>query len=119
LTWSIPRTGSASRRSTSRCSWSDAYRYACAASGAAALADVGRLLLALDDSRRRCKATHVTLATRMLGDARGSGHTFGVGYLEQWVDHRLFWGQYAKPGQAATSDGVERPIGTLVLQRLG
>jgi tryptophan 2,3-dioxygenase len=31
------------------------------------------------------------MATRMLGEARGSGYTAGVGYLSQWVDHRLFW----------------------------
>ena len=55
------------------------------------VATVGSLLRALEVSHRRWKGTHVTLATRMLGDARGSGHTTGVGYLSQWVDHRLFW----------------------------
>ena len=54
-------------------------------------AAVGELLDALEASHRRWKSTHVTLATRMLGDARGSGHTSGVGYLTEWVDHRLFW----------------------------
>ena len=48
-------------------------------------------LRTLEDSHRRWKATHVTLASRMLGDAPGSGHTSGVEYLRGWVDHRLFW----------------------------
>ncbi len=55
------------------------------------LATIAALLRSLEDSHRRWKGTHVTLATRMLGDARGSGYTSGVGYLGQWVDHRLFW----------------------------
>jgi tryptophan 2,3-dioxygenase len=55
------------------------------------LATVATLLRLLEDSHRRWKSTHVTLATRMLGDARGSGYTSGVGYLSEWVDHRLFW----------------------------
>ena len=55
------------------------------------LTAIAALLRALEDSHRRWKSTHVTLATRMLGDARGSGHTTGVGYLREWVDHRLFW----------------------------
>ncbi len=45
----------------------------------------------LEDSHGRWKSTHLTLATRMLGSARGSGDTSGVGYLREWVDHRLFW----------------------------
>ena len=57
----------------------------------AELATIAALLRTLEDSHRRWKSTHVTLATRMLGDARGSGHTSGVGYLSEWVDHRLFW----------------------------
>jgi tryptophan 2,3-dioxygenase len=70
----------------------DAYRDACATDRhPAELATVAALLRALEDSHRRWKSTHVTLASRMLGDARGSGHTTGVGYLRQWVDHRLFW----------------------------
>jgi tryptophan 2,3-dioxygenase len=70
----------------------DAYRDACATGRyAAELATVARLLGALEASHRRWKSTHVTLATRMLGDARGSGYTAGVGYLKEWVDHRLFW----------------------------
>lgn len=55
------------------------------------LAAIADLLQALEASHRRWKTTHVTLASRMLGDARGSGHTSGVDYLRTWVDHRLFW----------------------------
>jgi len=70
----------------------DAYRDACAVEGLAAeLATIATLLRSLEDSHRRWKSTHVTLASRMLGDARGSGYTSGVDYLSAWVDHRLFW----------------------------
>jgi tryptophan 2,3-dioxygenase len=70
----------------------DAYRDAAAGGRHPAQIEViTGLLRDLEDSHRRWKATHVTLATRMLGDARGSGHTSGVGYLAEWVDHRLFW----------------------------
>lgn len=55
------------------------------------LATTADLLQSLEASHRRWKTTHVTLASRMLGDARGSGHTSGVDYLRTWVDHRLFW----------------------------
>ena len=48
-------------------------------------------MAALEASHRRWKGTHVTVATRMLGEARGSGHTSGVDYLRSWLDHRLFW----------------------------
>ncbi|SEP08604.1 hypothetical protein [Trujillonella endophytica] len=48
-------------------------------------------MAALEASHRRWKGTHVTVATRMLGEARGSGHTSGVSYLRSWLDHRLFW----------------------------
>lgn len=73
-------------------SMTDAYRDA-EASGRATdeIATIAGLLRSLEDSHRRWKSTHVTLATRMLGDARGSGYTSGVGYLSEWVDHRLFW----------------------------
>ncbi|RHW25616.1 hypothetical protein D0Z08_19130 [Nocardioides immobilis] len=57
----------------------------------AELATIATLLRTLEASHRRWKATHVTLASRMLGDARGSGYTSGVGYLEEWLDHCLFW----------------------------
>jgi tryptophan 2,3-dioxygenase len=70
----------------------DAYRDACASGRhAPELARIAELLRTLEDSHRRWKATHVTLASRMLGDARGSGYTSGVGYLREWLDHRLFW----------------------------
>jgi tryptophan 2,3-dioxygenase len=70
----------------------DAYRDACAAGrNAAELETIAAQLRTLEDSHRRWKSTHVTLASRMLGDARGSGCTSGVGYLTEWVDHRLFW----------------------------
>jgi len=70
----------------------DAYRDACVAGRhTEELATIAELLRTLEASHRRWKGTHVTLATRMLGDARGSGHTTGVGYLTEWVDHRLFW----------------------------
>nr|WP_281366516.1 tryptophan 2,3-dioxygenase family protein [Nocardioides thalensis] len=55
------------------------------------LAAIADLIQSLEASHRRWKTTHVTLASRMLGDARGSGHTSGVDYLRTWVDHRLFW----------------------------
>ena len=52
----------------------DAYRDALATGRhPAELATVAGLLRTLEDSHRRWKSTHVTLATRMLGDARGSG----------------------------------------------
>jgi len=70
----------------------DAYRDACAGGRhAAELETIAAVLRTLEESHRRWKSTHVTLATRMLGDARGSGYTSGVGYLSEWVDHRLFW----------------------------
>lgn len=70
----------------------DAYGVAAARGGDAdGLAAVAVLLRRLEDSHRRWKATHVSLASRVLGNARGSGHTSGVDYLRTWVDHRLFW----------------------------
>ena len=69
------------------------------------LATVATLLRTLEESHRRWKSTHVTMATRMLGDARGSGYTSGVGYLSQWVDHRLFW---ALPGAQCLRSGSQR-----------
>jgi tryptophan 2,3-dioxygenase len=71
---------------------SDAYRSATATGRhVAELVTIAGLLRTLEASHRRWKSTHVTLASRMLGEIRGSGHTSGVGYLESWVDHRLFW----------------------------
>lgn len=55
---------------------------------------LGRVLgcmAGLEATHLRWKAMHVTLATRMLGDATGSGYTSGVPYLRSWADHRLFW----------------------------
>lgn len=70
----------------------DAYRDAARRDrGPGQLTAIADLVQALEAGHRRWKTTHVTLASRMLGDARGSGHTSGVDYLRSWVDHRLFW----------------------------
>ncbi|CAL9338617.1 tryptophan 2,3-dioxygenase family protein [Streptomyces sp. enrichment culture] len=45
----------------------------------------------LEATHHRWKSTHRSLAARMLGSARGSGHTDGVPYLTQCLDNRLFW----------------------------
>jgi tryptophan 2,3-dioxygenase len=55
-----------------------------------AAAELLGAMRALEQSHGRWKATHVTLAARMLGDARGSGYTAGVPYLRRWADHPLF-----------------------------
>jgi tryptophan 2,3-dioxygenase len=55
-----------------------------------ALARVATSMAALEAAHRRWKGTHLTVATRMLGSARGSGDTSGVPYLQSWVEHRLF-----------------------------
>ncbi|MFE9929356.1 tryptophan 2,3-dioxygenase family protein [Streptomyces sp. NPDC005533] len=44
----------------------------------------------LEERHQRWKSTHRSLATRMLGSARGSGDTEGVPYLTQCLDNRLF-----------------------------
>ncbi|MGV9306580.1 tryptophan 2,3-dioxygenase family protein [Nonomuraea sp. NPDC003727] len=44
----------------------------------------------LEAIHQRWKSTHRTLAVRMLGQARGSGDTAGVPYLDQCVGNRLF-----------------------------
>jgi tryptophan 2,3-dioxygenase len=44
----------------------------------------------LEASHQRWKTTHVGLATRLLGDARGSGSTVGVPYLQGCLRNRLF-----------------------------
>lgn len=49
-------------------------------------ASLGRL----EDRHQRWKATHRSLAARMLGDAHGSGYTDGVPYLTQCLGNRLF-----------------------------
>jgi tryptophan 2,3-dioxygenase len=69
---------------------------------------VTALLHRLEVSHRRWKSTHVTLASRMLGDARGSGHTTGVGYLKGWVDHRLFSNLPGPHGPAEDLLGARR-----------
>jgi tryptophan 2,3-dioxygenase len=48
-------------------------------------------LAKLEGSHQRWKATHHSLAARMLGEARGSGDTAGVPYLRKCLDNRLFW----------------------------
>jgi hypothetical protein len=58
--------------------------------GDPALARVATSMAALEAAHRRWKGTHLTVATRMLGSARGSGYTSGVPYLQSWVEHRLF-----------------------------
>ena len=47
-------------------------------------------LRTLEGSHQRWKTTHVGLATRLLGDAHGSGYTAGVPYLRGCVRNRLF-----------------------------
>lgn len=85
----------------------DAYDAARAAGRQPAqLAAIAALLRSLEDSHRRWKSTHVTLASRMLGDARGSGHTSGVGYLRGWLDHRLFW----QLPEIGVTEGRSRPV---------
>ncbi|WP_080128080.1 MULTISPECIES: hypothetical protein [unclassified Actinoplanes] len=49
-------------------------------------------LTRLERAHQRWKSTHHSLATRMLGDATGSGYTAGVPYLKDCLDNRLFWG---------------------------
>jgi tryptophan 2,3-dioxygenase len=48
-------------------------------------------LTGLEAGHQRWKATHHSLAARMLGDAAGSGYTTGVPYLRKCIDNRLFW----------------------------
>jgi tryptophan 2,3-dioxygenase len=48
-------------------------------------------LAKLEGGHQRWKATHHSLAARMLGEARGSGDTAGVPYLRKCLDNRLFW----------------------------
>ncbi|KUI45548.1 hypothetical protein AU198_15195 [Mycobacterium sp. GA-1199] len=45
----------------------------------------------LEGGHQRWKATHHSLAARMLGEAHGSGYTEGVPYLRKCLDNRLFW----------------------------
>ena len=57
----------------------------------------------LEGGHQRWKATHHSLAARMLGDARGSGDTAGVPYLRKCLDNRLFWrlGDYLDGSKAS------------------
>lgn len=45
----------------------------------------------LEETHQRWKTTHFRIAGKMLGDARGSGYTAGVPYLQELLDNRLFW----------------------------
>ncbi|WP_329403263.1 tryptophan 2,3-dioxygenase family protein [Streptomyces virginiae] len=45
----------------------------------------------LEERHQRWKATHRSLAARMLGGEHGSGGTAGVPYLAECLDNRLFW----------------------------
>ena len=57
----------------------------------------------LEVVHQRWKATHRALATRMLGDQRGSGYSSGVPYLGECLRNRLFWqlGEQHLPGSLA------------------
>jgi tryptophan 2,3-dioxygenase len=53
--------------------------------------DLDAALANLEGAHQRWKATHHSIAARMLGDAAGSGYTTGVPYLRKCLDNRLFW----------------------------
>ena len=79
------------------------------------LARVAAGMAALEAAHRRWKNTHVMVATRMLGDARGSGDTSGVAYLRSWVDHRLFGHAPALKGHAGhAGHAIPAPRGPAV-----
>ncbi len=44
----------------------------------------------LEADHQRWKTTHRGMAGKMLGEARGSGHTTGVPYLQKCLENRLF-----------------------------
>jgi tryptophan 2,3-dioxygenase len=48
------------------------------------------VLTRLEAAHQRWKGTHHSMASRMLGDAAGSGYTTGVPYLQKCIDNRLF-----------------------------
>ena len=77
--------------------------------GDPALARVAASMAALEAAHRRWKGTHVTVATRMLGDARGSGDTSGVTYLRSWLEHRLFGDAPALRGEVGPLPGIPTP----------
>ena len=60
-------------------------------------------LTTLEGGHQRWKATHHSLAARMLGEAPGSGYTTGVPYLRKCLDNRLFWrlGDYLDGSKAS------------------
>jgi tryptophan 2,3-dioxygenase len=60
-------------------------------------------LTKLEGGHQRWKATHHSLAARMLGEAQGSGYTAGVPYLRKCLDNRLFWrlGDYLDGSKAS------------------
>jgi tryptophan 2,3-dioxygenase len=60
-------------------------------------------LTALETAHQRWKATHHSLARKMLGDATGSGYTSGVPYLKRCLENRLFFriGAYLPGSRAA------------------
>jgi tryptophan 2,3-dioxygenase len=66
--------------------------------GAADWESIDAALDKLEETHQRWKTTHFRIASRMLGDARGSGYTAGVPYLQELLDNRLFW---AIPERAA------------------
>jgi tryptophan 2,3-dioxygenase len=68
-------------------------------------------LAELERGHQRWKATHHSLAARMLGNARGSGYTAGVPYLKACLNNRLFWELPAVAGtkRAATTWSVRPP----------
>jgi tryptophan 2,3-dioxygenase len=66
--------------------------------GAAEWESIDAALDQLEATHQRWKTTHFRIASKMLGDARGSGYTAGVPYLQELLDNRLFW---AIPGRAA------------------
>jgi tryptophan 2,3-dioxygenase len=70
------------------------------------LARVAASMAALEAAHRRWKGTHLTVAMRMLGDARGSGDTSGVAYLSSWVEHRLFGDAPALRAQEIRPDRI-------------
>jgi tryptophan 2,3-dioxygenase len=47
-------------------------------------------LTRLEAAHQKWKGTHHSMASRMLGDAAGSGYTTGVPYLQKCIDNRLF-----------------------------
>ncbi len=67
------------------------------------LAVIDATLTRLEAGHQRWKATHHSLAARMLGEAQGSGYTSGVPYLRKCLDNRLFWrlGEYLDGSKAA------------------